>query len=455
MSVLEQLAQFLGQDQIKTSADDIVHYGRDWLKIISPKALAVIFPKNTEEVAKIVQICRDHRQAIVVSGGRTGLSGGALAHQNELILSLERMNKILGFNEDDLSVDLESGVVTEELQSFANSYSCLFPVDFSSKGSSQIGGNLATNAGGLHVLRYGNIRNWTTGLEVVTGAGEVLELNRGLMKNATGYDLRHLFIGSEGSLGIITKATMRLTRLPKEKSLFLLGCSSWNNVLKILSRFQKTSSLSAFEVFDHKCLEKVIQKTDLEQPLGAPQALYALIEIEGIDSSIDDLLDEILKDQLALDGIQAQNSQQFKNLWSYRENISEAISDAQPYKNDVSVRISKIPEFISAFEILIRRNYSEFEVLWFGHIGDGNLHLNILKPSDWPIEKFQDHCRKVSDLLFETLQKLGGSISAEHGIGLFKKDFLHYSRSQEEIRLMKEIKKVFDPDGILNPGKIF
>lgn len=455
MPILEQLSKFLRQDQIKTSSDDILHYGRDWLKIMQPKALAAVFPKNTEEVANIVQLCRDHRQAIVVSGGRTGLSGGALAYQNELIISLEKMNRILGFNEEDLSVDLEAGVVTEELQNFAKSHSCFFPVDFSSKGSSQIGGNLATNAGGLHVLRYGNIRNWATGLEVVTGTGEVLELNRGLMKNATGYDLRHLFIGSEGSLGIITKATMKLTRLPKEKSLFLLGCPSWNNVLKILSRFQRTSSLSAFEVFDHRCLEKVIQKADLEQPFTAPQALYALVEIEGIDSSIDDLLDEILKDQLALDGIQAQNSQQFKDLWSYREKISEAISDAQPYKNDVSVRISKIPEFISAFEGLIRKNYSEFEVLWFGHIGDGNLHLNILKPSDWPTEKFQDHCRQVSHLLFETLQKLGGSISAEHGIGLFKKDFLHYSRSEEEIRLMKEIKKLFDPDSILNPGKIF
>jgi glycolate oxidase subunit GlcD len=455
MLILDALSEFLKQDQIKTSKDEIRHYGRDWLKIREPKAIAAVFPKTTQEVEKIVKSCRQHHQSLVVSGGRTGLSGGALAHQNELIVSLEKMNHILDFNESDWSVEVEAGVITEDLQNFALSKSSFFPVDFASKGSSQIGGNLATNAGGVHVLRYGNIRNWITGIEVVTGSGDILQLNQGLIKNATGYDLRHLFIGSEGSLGIITKATVKLTRLPKDKSLFLFACSSWEDILQILSRFQKTSSLCAFEAFDQKCLEKVLQKTKNQGPFQKLYPLYVLIEIEAMDPSIDHLVDEVLQDQLAEDGIQAQSSEQSRVIWSYRENISEAISEYQPYKNDISVRISRIPEFIHEFESLIEKNYSDFEVLWFGHVGDGNLHINILKPQSLSSEIFQDQCHRVSGLLFEILQKLGGSISAEHGIGLFKKDFLHYSRSFEEIKIMKQIKKIFDPDAILNPGKIF
>ena len=261
------LEQLLGPDGVHTSADARMTYGRDWTRFYEPSPLAVVFPKDIETVQSLVQIARTYQLGLVPSGGRTGLSGGAVATHGELVVSFDRMNRILEFDATNRTVVCQPGVVTAELQAFAEENDLMYPVDFAAAGSSQIGGNIATNAGGINVIRYGMTREWVAGLKVVTGTGEVLELNRGLVKNNTGMDLRHLFIGSEGILGFVVEATMQLTERQRRTQVIVLAVPELERVMTVLTVFQKELALTAFEFFSDNALEKVIEHAGVQRPV--------------------------------------------------------------------------------------------------------------------------------------------------------------------------------------------
>jgi FAD/FMN-containing dehydrogenase len=454
--LLQELQSIVGESWVRIDDDALVQYGKDWTTAYEPKPCAIVFPGCTEEVQTIVRLARREQLAIVPSGGRTGLSGGAVAANGELVLAMDRMNAIADFNPVDRTVSCGAGVITEQLQQFAEQQNLFYPVDFASSGSSQIGGNISTNAGGIKVIRHGMTREWVAGLKVVTGTGELLDLNGGLVKNNAGYDLRQLVIGAEGTLGVVVEATMRLSRAPKELAVLVLGVPDMSAIMEVLSVYQGAMDLSAFEFFSELALQKVVEHQGLQRPFGTPSDYYALIEIEETDmDTAMALFEQCVEAGCVLDGVVSTSHAQAKALWRLREDISETISRWSPYKNDISTLISRVPAFLLEVEGVVNEHYPDFEIIWFGHIGDGNVHLNVLKPEQLSMHEFQLRCSEVSRWVFEIVQRFGGSISAEHGVGLLKKDYLHYSRSALEVQLMKHIKQGFDPAGIMNPGKIF
>ena len=442
--------------QIRRDADSLAQWGCDWTRSFKVDPSAVVFPESVDDVVRLVREANAHGLALVPSGGRTGLSGGAVAGNREIVVSFDRMNAVLDFEPADRLVRCQAGLVTQALQSFADEQGLCYPVDFASAGSSQIGGNIATNAGGIKVIRYGLTRDWIAGLTVVTGAGEVLRLNHGLVKNATGYDLRHLFIGSEGTLGFVVEADVRLARQPETQYVMVLGVPRFRDILAVLGHFQKTLTLSAFEFFSELALQKVTAHRELARPLAGSVAFYALLEFD--ESALDAAaaaFEHCVGEGWVSDGVLSQSEAQAANLWQLREGISESIAPYTPYKNDVSVRVSRMPEFLDEVDALVQARYPDFEVCWYGHIGDGNLHLNVLKPSDLDKAEFFERCHHISPEIFKRVADRQGSISAEHGVGLLKRDFLGYTRSAEEIAVMRAIKGVLDPNGIMNPGKVF
>lgn len=448
----------LNPNQINTSPEVIKTYGKDWTTYFDIKGSAVLFPESTLDVQKIVLWANQEKIGLIPSGGRTGLSGGACAVKNEVIVSFERMNKMTDFNAIENTIHCQAGVITEELQNFAKGKGLFYPVDFAARGSSHIGGNIATNAGGIKVLRYGLTRDWITSLTVVSGTGSILNLNNSLVKNATGYDLRHLFIGSEGTLGFITEATIQLTTPPKALEILFLASDNLENVMATFQNFNSKTKLCAFEMVSDIALTKVLENTKLPDPFDKKHPYYMVVEIEKSSSADEEEIQKSLEfafeKNYVSDGLIAQSEQQAKTFWRYREDISESLAKFSPYKNDLSVRVSRINDFIKDLDSLIQKHYPTWTVVWFGHVGDGNLHLNILRPVGMSKEDFVKECQKVDVQIFQCIQKYAGSISAEHGVGLTKKPFLIYTRSAEEIVLLKQIKKVFDPNGIINPGKL-
>ena len=457
-NILNILAQIFPDKDLITEGDELSLYGKDWTRVYEPNPLAIVFPRDTEQVQSLVKAANQQSFTLVPSGGRTGLSGGAMSTNQEVVVSFERMNRIGDFSPVDRTVQCEAGVITEQLQQFAEQNDLFYPVDFASSGSSQVGGNIATNAGGIKVIRYGLTRDWVAGLTVVTGKGDILELNNGLVKNATGYDLRHLFIGSEGTLGFITEATIRLMRPPKHLAVLVLGVPEFDALMKVSQTFQDQLDLTAFEFFSDKALHHVTAKGDVAKPFETESPYYALLEFELISEQTEEqvmsLFERCVEEGWVLDGVMSQNETQAANLWRLREDISETIAEFTPYKNDLSVTVSKVPEFLNGVNQVVTQGYPDFEIVWYGHIGDGNLHLNILKPDNLGKEAFFEKCAQVNDAVFDIVAKLGGSISAEHGVGLLKKPYLHYSRSNEELGYMRAMKQVFDPNGVMNPGKL-
>ena len=443
------------QSSSSATRDSLAQWGCDWTRSFNVAPSAVVFPESVEEVVALVRLANESGFALVPSGGRTGLSGGAVAGNGEVVVSFDRMNRILDFSEADRLVHCQAGVVTETLQNFAEEKGLYYPVDFASAGSSQIGGNIATNAGGIKVIRYGLTRDWVAGLKVVTGSGEVIDCNRGLVKNATGYDLRHLFIGSEGTLGLVVEAEMRLARAPAPQHVMVLGVPAFRDILKVLARFQARITLSAFEFFSEMALTKVLAHRDLQRPLSEPVPFYALLEFDEDDiEAAMSCFEETVSEGWVTDGVLSQSEGQAADLWALREGISESIAPYTPYKNDLSVRISLMPEFIEEVDALVADSYPDFEVCWYGHIGDGNLHLNILKPESLPGDAFYERCHSISPQIFEAVRQRAGSISAEHGVGLLKRDFLSFTRSEADMALMARLRTVFDPNQVMNPGKL-
>ena len=443
---------------IKTDPADLEHYGRDWTRRWTPAPMAIALPGTVDQVQGVVRWAFEHGVALVPSGGRTGLSGGAVAANGELVLSLERMNRVLGYDALDNHLTVQAGTPLQVVQEAAQAQGQLYPVDFGARGSCSIGGNIATNAGGIRVIRHGNTREWIAGLKLVTGTGEMLDLGRGLVKNSSGYDLRHLAIGSEGTLGIVVEATLRLSRpLPPAQTL-LLARPSFEALMQVFAVFRERMALQAFEFLTDIGLRHVLAHGGVN-PFETVYPYYVVTEYDAADEAQQAAglaaFEHCLEQGWVLDGVQAASEAQAAQLWRLREGITEALARYRPYKNDISVRISALPVFLARARTLLDAAYPQFEVVWFGHIGDGNLHINVLQPEGVADAEFMAQCAEVTGLLADLLHEVGGSISAEHGIGLVKKAYLGSTRTAEEIALMRGIRAVLDPKGILNPGKLF
>ena len=459
IDIIQELSAVLAPEQVAVDPASIETYGQDWTRFTPPAPTAIVFPRDTADVVAVVKCARRCQFALVPSGGRTGLSGGACAANGEVVVSMDKMNAISPVNLMDRTVTAGAGAITQNIQQAARDADLFYPVDFASSGSSQIGGNIATNAGGINVIRYGMTREWVAGLTVVTGKGEVLELNKGLMKNNTGLDFRHLFIGSEGILGFITEATLKLTAPPKDPTVLVLGLSDMSAIMAVLDRIQSTTPLLAYEFFSELAVSKVVENAGVARPFETRTPFYALVEFESendmTDAHVFEAVEQCMEEGWVIDAVMSQSVAQAKALWRLREDISETISKWTPYKNDISSTVSKVPELLAAVDDVVHKNYPDWEVVWYGHIGDGNLHLNILKPENLQIEEFKERCNEVSTDIFDAIKTLGGSVSAEHGVGILKAPYLGYSKSDSEIDAMRAIKAIFDPDGILNPGKVF
>ena len=455
---LAQLARSLPALRLLTAADDLAHYGRDWTRRWTPAPLAIALPASIEEVQGVVRWANQQQVAIVPSGGRTGLSGGAVAANGELVLSLQRMNRVLDFDAVDRSLTVQAGATLHAVHEAARSHGLIYPVDFAARGSCSIGGNIATNAGGIRVIRYGNTREWVAGLSVVSGSGERLELNRGLIKNSSGYDFRQLMIGSEGTLGIVVEATLKLTDPPPRAQVMLLALPDMDALMQVFDLFRARLALQAFEFFTDQALSHVLAH-GAQRAIAGDHPYYVVAEFDAADEPASDAalaaFEQAMAQGWVSDGVIAQSEAQAAALWRLREDITDSLAPRRPYKNDVSVRVSQVPAFLHAMQALLSREYPGIEVVWFGHIGDGNLHINVLPPEDMAEDAFIAQCEHVTRLLADTLQRHGGSISAEHGIGLVKRAYLSSTRSAAEIAMMQGVRRVFDPNGVLNPGKLF
>lgn len=455
---LQELQTLFPGDFASADPSDLEEFGRDWTRVIPPAPSLVVFPRSTEEVSLLMKLCGRHGVAVVPSGGRTGLAGGAVAASGEVVVSLTRMRTMGAVDELGNTVRVQAGVITEAVHHHCAPHGLLWPVDFASKGSSTVGGNIATNAGGVKVIRYGLTRNWVLGLTVVLANGDILELNGALEKNNTGADLRQLFIGSEGTLGIITEATLKLTRLPGKLEVMLFAVADLAGVLQLFREARRGPfTMMAYEFFTDVCVERQKRHRPVRMPFETESSHYVLLEVEKADpDALEAWVGGLFEEERVLDGVLAAHAQQASELWMLREGISESLSaTGLPHKNDIALPISGLESFTREFEALVATGYPSFEVAVFGHIGDGNLHVNVMKPDDLERDTFFKQVHELDRQMFDLVKRHGGSVSAEHGIGLLKKDWLPWSRSPEELAVLKAVKMALDPEGRLNPGKIF
>jgi FAD/FMN-containing dehydrogenase len=470
--VAAQLRQVLldavGAAGLRDEPGDLAFYGADRCRGDWPVSPAlIVLPSSVEEVSAVVRACAEHDAKIVPSGGRTGLAGAATATRGEVVVSLERMNRILEVDPAARLLRCQAGAVVEAVQEAAAAVDLSYPVDFAAKGTAQIGGSIATNAGGVKVLRYGSTRRWVAGLRVVMASGEVVELGGALVKDNTGYDLRQLFIGSEGTLGLIVEATVHLSAPPRGQVVALCAVPDEQRLLDLFTRVQSSMVLQAFECFDQGCLGHVLAHRGEHGrgPFAEPSAQHALIEaeVEGHHAGAEDESFERLTECLAdaqeageiSDAVLAGTRAQARELWALREGVSESLHGHCPHKADVALPIARVSEFVVKWRSLVSQHLPGIEAVVFGHIGDGNLHLNLLKPAEVSLADFHARCHAFDEHTYGLVQSMRGSISAEHGVGLLKRDHLHYSRSETEIAMMRAIKHALDPKGLFNPGKVF
>lgn len=434
---------------------DLQTYGRDWTKVFPPQASMLCRPRTTDEVSRLMRLCAQHRVPVVPSGGRTGLACGALATGGELVLSLERMQRMEPVDSLGRTVRVQAGAVIEAVNQHCADAGLFWPIELESTGS-QIGGSIATNAGGMRVVRYGLTRHWVLGLTVVLANGNVLQLNGALEKNNTGVDLRQLFIGSEGILGVITEATLKLSCLPQRIDVLLLALTSLEAVLQVFERARKASfTLLAYEFFTDTCLARVLHNRRLEPPFDEPFSHYVMLEVSRGEDPIDGWLESLVEAGLVTAGTQAQGSPQAESLWTYREAISESlIATGMPRMHSIALPIARLQAFCIELDKLIANSYSDFELCLFGPIGDGNLHVNVMKPEEMDKRSFLTRSHLFDSAMFDLVRSHQGGVSAEHGIGLLKKAQLGLTCSANEIELMRALKRVMDPLGILNPGKV-
>ncbi len=463
-NITSQISAFksiVGDAYVSNEPEQLKIYGRDWTTAHTPNASLVLFPASTAEVSAILKYCNEHSLAVIPSGGRTGLAGGAVATRGEIILSLDRMNKIEKIDPVGMTIEVQAGVTCQAVQQAATNAGVFFALDLASKGSCQIGGNIATNAGGLKLIRYGGAREQVLGLEVVLANGEILDMNYKLRKNNTGVDLKQIFISSEGTLGIITRAVLRLMPRPRELVLSCMAVESFADIPKLVQLCNLRSLMpTAFEFFSHRALELVLKyHANLSSPFQESGSFYVLLELDSDDrgpgAQLEPLLAVALEQGLIKDAVIANSSAQFNALWSLRENISESVANyGHVRKNDISLPIDTLKDFVAEMNAIVESCPPDIELVLFGHIGDGNLHVNYIAPPTLAKAEFNTLGRNIEERIFHLLPKYRGSISAEHGIGLLKKADLKFSRTAHEIEWMRKLKHLFDPKGILNPGKI-
>ncbi|WJJ94206.1 FAD-binding oxidoreductase [Neopusillimonas aromaticivorans] len=468
MTLIAELAGLVGQPNVITGAD-AESFLVDWRGRYSGQALAVVRPGSTAEVAAVMAWCSAHRVPVVPQGGNTGLCGGATpdASGQAIVLSLGRLNSIRSIDTDNDTMVVEAGCILQNIQQAAKEVDRLFPLSLAAEGSCTIGGNLATNAGGTQVLRYGNARDLVLGLEVILPDGQVMQGLRGLRKDNTGYDLRNLFIGSEGTLGVITAATLKLYPQPVAQCTALVGLADIQSAVALLSVARKGfgPALTGFELIAGDCLQAVTQCFPQQRmPFEGESAglpWYALLELSDAESAeharerFETIVGQTIEAGLVLDAVIAENIAQSKALWHLRESIPLAEKMlGKSIKHDVSVPVSHMAEFVETTNRAVQSRFPGVQHIIFGHLGDGNLHYNIARGARRSEEELLALQDQVYQVVHDNVFRFGGSISAEHGVGQLKRDVLSRYKDPVEMALMARIKVALDPLGIMNPGKV-
>lgn len=456
--LLDEIEGIVGEAGILLG-DDVLSRSDSWPPVGGCQARAIIRPASTQEVSDVLKLCHAAGQGVVTHGGLTGLVGGAKARKDDIALSLERMNAIEPVDTINRTVMVDAGVPLQRVHEVAEDANLLFPLDLGARGSCTIGGNIATNAGGNSVIRYGMIRDQLLGVEAVLADGTIISSLNGVIKNNTGYDLKQLFIGSEGTLGIVTRAVLRLRPLPRSCNTALVAIDNFEQLGKFLSDMDSAlgGTLSAFEVMWNNFYRLIVGDGSKHgQPLSPDHGFYVLLESTGGHEKSDQArfegaLEEAFESELIVDAVISQSKQQRADLWAIRDDI-EGLAKAlmPPIVFDISLGISQMEEYVEDIHQQLSKRWKDSKMVVFGHLGDGNIHLGITVGSHDPAE-----VHAVQTIVYEALGRRHGVISAEHGIGLDKREHLKHSRSENEIALMKALKRALDPKGILNPGKIF
>ncbi len=463
---LQPLRDAIGATHVLTAAEDRAAYETDWRRRWHGRALAVVRPGSTEETAAVLRACLAHRVSVVPQGGNTGLVGGGVPDDTgeQILLSTRRMQAVREIDTDNLTITVEAGCVLQQVQEAAAARGLLFPLSLAAEGSCTIGGNLATNAGGTQVLRFGNTRDLCLGLEVVTPRGEIWSGLSGLRKDNTGYDLRGLFIGSEGTLGLITAATMKLYPQPSATLTALAACPSLSACVALLrsARQHLDAGLTGFEVMNRFSLDLVARHfPTLPRPLpdAAWTVLIELSEPQGpatAQSRLEALLSQALENGHVADAVVASSLAQARSMWHLRESIPLAQSqEGLNIKHDIALPVSSIPAFCERTDAALERHLPGVRLVNFGHLGDGNLHYNVQAPHGAdPAVFLQRHEHAVNAIVYDAVQGCGGSISAEHGIGQLKRDELPLRKSGVALAMMRQIRLALDPQGVMNPGRV-
>jgi len=464
--LLARLGAIVGPHGLVTDRADMAPYLTDWREIYEGRALAVVRPGSTEEVAAVVKLCAETRTPIVPQGGNTGMCGAATPDVSgkAIVLALGRMNRIVEVDALNNTMTVEAGCVLANIQQAAAQADRLFPLSLGAEGSCQIGGNLATNAGGINVLRYGNARDQVLGLEVVLPDGRVWNALRGLRKDNTGYDLKHLFIGAEGTLGVITQAVLKLFPRPASSVTALAAVAGTQAAVELLAVLRQHCGdrLSAFELISRNCLEMVLRRIPgTREPLARVEPWYVLAELSdmhpggAIRGEFELALAAGIERKLVSDAALAENQAQAQAFWRLREAIPEAARvEGLVYRHDVSIGISRIPEFIAAASAALEASFPRVRIICFGHLGDGNLHFNAFVPGRERADSDARAATDVNRIVHDIVYRFGGSVSAEHGIGQAKRAELRNYKSAVELDLMRTVKQALDPLNLMNPGKV-
>jgi FAD/FMN-containing dehydrogenase len=461
--MLQRLRDIVGAAHVLTAADDTAPFLTDWRRRFAGRTQAVVLPGSTDEVSAIVRVCNERRVPIVPQGGNTGLVGAATpdATGDAIVVSLRRMSRVRDVDAINSTITVEAGCILRNVQQAAHDAGRLFPLSLAAEGSATIGGNLSTNAGGTQVLRYGNARDLALGLEVVVPSGEIWNGLRGLRKDNTGYDLRDLFIGAEGTLGVITAACLKTFPLPRAQVTALFALDSVREALELLALAQSTAgpTLTAFELLSDACLQLVTRHfPDQRSPFAQPRAQYALLQLsdqQHATALLQTLAEQALERQVIADAAVAQSAMQSDALWRLRESISEAQArQGLNIKHDIALPISSIARFIDETDTLLAQHIPGVQVITFGHLGDGNLHYNVTPPAGMKDQRLLELQPQINRLVHDQVTLYGGSISAEHGIGQAKRAENARYKSAIELQLMRSIKSALDPFNIMNPGKV-
>lgn len=464
--LIDSLREIVGNENVLTDPADCAPYEEDWRRRYKGRSLCVVRPANTAEVSAVVRACAAAGVAMVPQGGNTSHCGGGIPRNTgqEVVISLLRMNRIRETDPDNNTITVEAGCVLANVQQHASEHQRLFPLSLAAEGSCVIGGNLATNAGGVQVLRYGNARELTLGLEVVLPDGQVWDGLRGLRKDNTGYDLKDLFVGSEGTLGIITAAVLKLFPVPTTRVVAWVAVADVEHTIQLLTQLGARCGerLTAFEIVGAQALDIVLRHIEgAIPPLPSSYPWYALIELADFTSEaqlsqrFEEALELAFESGLILDAAVATSETQAKALWALREDVAEAQRiEGISIKHDVSVPVSQIPAFIKRAETELTRGFPGIRIVAFGHAGDGNIHYNLSMPDTSENKAFVARSVEVSRLVHDLVAEFRGSISAEHGLGQLKRDEILRYKSTVEMDLMHLIKHGFDPKNLMNPGKV-